>query len=51
LNGADEFNGIQRLGSTQLNTIQHLPSMQAESPGNVTDRTSGRERLKMKKWP
>jgi hypothetical protein len=43
LNGADEFNGIQRLESTQLNTLQHQLSMQTESPGNVTAKMTGRE--------
>jgi hypothetical protein len=51
LNGADEFNGIQRPGSTQLNTLQHQPSMQTESPGNVTARMTGRERLKVESRP
>jgi hypothetical protein len=47
LNGAEEFNGIQRLGSTQLDTIQHWSSVQTESPGTVTARMTGRERLKV----
>jgi len=49
LKGVDEFNGIQRPGSTQLNTVQHQPSMSTESPGKVTTKTSGRERLKVEK--
>jgi hypothetical protein len=47
LNSADEFNDIQRAGSTQLNTVQHQPSMQTESSGEVTTRTTGRERQKV----
>jgi hypothetical protein len=49
LNGADEFNGIQRPESAQLNTLQHQPPMQTESPGNVTARMTRRERLKVEK--
>jgi hypothetical protein len=49
LNGADEFNGIQRPGSTQLNTVQHQPSMQPKSADEVAAMTPGNERLKVEK--
>jgi hypothetical protein len=51
LKGVDGINGIQRPGSTQLNTIQREPSTSLKSPGEVTTGTSERERLKVKKWP
>jgi hypothetical protein len=51
LNAADEFNGIQRPGSTQLNTVQLQPSMQTESSGKVTDRMTRRQRLKVEMMP
>jgi len=51
LKGVDEFNGIQHPGSTQLNILQHQPSMPTESPGNVTVRMIGRERLKVEMLP
>jgi hypothetical protein len=51
LKGADEFNGIQRPGSTQLNTVQRQPSMPPKSLDNITTRTTGRERLKEEKLP
>jgi hypothetical protein len=49
LKGVDEFNGIQRFGSTQLNTIQHEPSMPPKSAGKVAVSMTGRERLKVEK--
>ena len=47
LKGVDGFNGFQRFRSTQLNTIQRQPSMPPKSPGEVTTRTTGSERLKV----
>jgi hypothetical protein len=51
LKGVDQFNGIQRPGSTQLNTIQREPSTSPESRDEVTIRTSERERLKVESMP
>jgi hypothetical protein len=47
LQGVDEFNGIQRLRSTQLNTVQRQPSMPLKSAGEVAAKMTGRERLKV----
>jgi hypothetical protein len=51
LKGADGFNGIQRHGSMQLTTVQPQSSMPTESPGEVTTRATGRERLKVESMP
>jgi hypothetical protein len=51
LKGVDEFNGIQRPGSTQLNAVQREPSMPPKSAGEVAAKMTGRERLKVKSMP
>jgi hypothetical protein len=51
LKGVDEFNGIQRPGSTQLNTVQRQPSTSPESPGEVAAKMTRSERLKVEKLP